>query len=202
MNDMSEEKECKVLNLYAGLGGNRKLWEGSVTSVEKNPEIAEIYKSFFPQDEVIVGDAHTYLLEHHKEYDFIWSSPPCQSHSKVRMMASKSGSYPPVFPDMNLWQEILFLKHFFNGRWVVENVKPYYKPFIEPTICIGRHLFWSNFQINPKEFDDNLSHNERGTSLKGVFDLRGFKTMHRKDQLIRNCVNPEIGKYLLEEATK
>lgn len=41
----------KVLNLYSGLGGNRKLWEDvEVTSVELDPEIARIYKKYFPGD--------------------------------------------------------------------------------------------------------------------------------------------------------
>ena len=43
----------KILNLYSGIGGNRKLWQGhEITSVELNPQIAEIYKSFFPDDNV------------------------------------------------------------------------------------------------------------------------------------------------------
>lgn len=73
---MSEK--MKILNLYAGIGGNRKLWEGhEVTAIEYNQDIANIYKDFFPDDSVIVADAHQYLLDHYKEYDFIWSSPPC-----------------------------------------------------------------------------------------------------------------------------
>lgn len=50
----------KILNLYAGIGGNRKLWgdEHEITAVEINPEIAEIYKNLYPQDTVIIGDAH------------------------------------------------------------------------------------------------------------------------------------------------
>jgi hypothetical protein len=94
----------KVLNLYAGIGGNRKLWSNvDVTSVEYNEEIAMIYKDHYPGDTVVVGDAHKYLLEHYKEFDFIWASPPCLSHSKVRHMASKAGDYDPIFPDMTLW---------------------------------------------------------------------------------------------------
>jgi hypothetical protein len=35
----------KVLNLYCGIGGNRKLWQNvDVTAVEYNEEIASIYK--------------------------------------------------------------------------------------------------------------------------------------------------------------
>src|SRR3990167_10729101 len=69
----------RILNLYAGIGGNRKLWgdEHEITAVEYKSEIAAIYSDFFPNDKVIVTDAHQYLLEHYKEFDFIWSSPPC-----------------------------------------------------------------------------------------------------------------------------
>ena len=76
----------KILNLYAGIGGNRKYWgdEDEVTAVEIDERIAKIYKDNFPNDNVIVGDAHQYLLEHFREYDFIWTSPPCPTHSKVR----------------------------------------------------------------------------------------------------------------------
>ena len=63
----------KILNLYAGIGGNRKLWEGhDVTAVEFDPNIAAIYKSHFPEDEVIVGDAHEILLTSLDSFDFIW----------------------------------------------------------------------------------------------------------------------------------
>lgn len=193
-------KMIKVLNLYSGIGGNRKLWENvEVTSVEYNEEIASIYKSFFPNDNVIIDDAHKYLEKYYKEFDFIWSSPPCQSHSKVRMMASKRGSYDAIMPNMNLWSEIIFLKHFCNEiKWVVENVKPYYEPLVKPNQRLGRHLIWSNFDIPFKEIEDGLTHNERGMSHKSFFDLRGFKTKHRKDQIIRNCVNPDLGKYILD----
>jgi DNA (cytosine-5)-methyltransferase 1 len=188
-----------ILNLYSGLGGNRKLWNNhNITSIEINPEIANVYSKFFPEDRIIIGDAKQYLLEHYNEFDFIWSSPPCQSHSKMRFLASKRGSYKPILPDMDLYSQILFLKYFFKGKWVIENVKPYYKPLIEPTICLGRHNIWSNFEIPFKDFKDKLSHNERGTHKKGIFDLTKFKLKHRKDQLIRNSVNPEIGKYLLD----
>ena len=61
------------------------------------------------------------------------------------------------YPDMKLYEEILFLQHFFKGKWVVENVVPYYKPLIEP-IVNGRHAYWANFDIGdykeptPKDF--------------------------------------------------
>jgi DNA (cytosine-5)-methyltransferase 1 len=189
----------KILNLYAGIGGNRKLWTNvDVTAVEFNEEIASIYRDHFPNDTVIVGDANEYLRKHYKEFDFIWSSPPCQSHSKVRMMASKGGSYDAIFPDMKLWQEIIFLQHFFKGTYVVENVQPYYEPLVKPSVKLDRHLIWSNCDIPYKKIDDGLTHNERGSSKKGFFDLSKYRIKHRKDQIIRNCVNPELGNYVLK----
>jgi len=133
----------KVLNLYAGIGGNRKLWEDvEVTAVENNPDIAKVYQDFFPKDTVIVGDAHEYLLNHFKEFDFIWGSPPCPTHSRINHTKLR----PPDYPDMNLYAEIIFLEKWFEGKWVVENVIPFYEPLIVAH-KIDRHLFWSNFNL-------------------------------------------------------
>ena len=62
----------KILNLYAGIGGNRKLWPDGheITAVEYNPGIAEMYKHFHPKDTVVVGDAHEYLLKNYKNFDY------------------------------------------------------------------------------------------------------------------------------------
>ena len=169
-----------------------------VTAVEFNEEIANIYKDFYPDDTVLVEDAHDYLLKNYKNFDFIWSSPPCQSHSKVRMMASKGGSYDAIFPDMKLWQEIIFLKHFSTCKFVVENVKPYYEPFVKPDIKLDRHFFWSNFEIPFAEFEKpEVKHNlVTGKTDRYGINLFGYKTKHRKDQIIRNCVNPELGLHI------
>lgn len=66
----------KILNLYAGIGGNRKLWGNNyeITAIELDEKIAAVYKELYPNDNVIVADAHTYLLKHFREFDFIWSS--------------------------------------------------------------------------------------------------------------------------------
>ena len=99
----------KILNLYAGVGGNRKLWgdEYDVTAVEMNPDIAEVYQDLYPNDTVIVGDAHQYLLENYMNFDFIWSSPPCPSHSQIRYTIGFKANrkYKKVdakYPDMKL----------------------------------------------------------------------------------------------------
>lgn len=193
----------KILNLYSGIGGNRKLWEGhEVTAVEYNKNIANIYKSFFPQDNLIIADAHQFLLDHYKEFDFIWSSPPCQSHSSFRQnICVRFRGTPPVYPDMKLYQEILFLQANFDGKWVVENVKPYYKPLIEPTKILQRHLFWSNFPIENKEFKkDDIRHAQiPDLQLKYGFDLSTYK-LSNKRQVLRNCVEPFLGKYIFDQS--
>lgn len=191
----------KVLNLYSGIGGNRKLWgdEHEITAVEFNPQIAKIYADFFPKDNLIIGDAHQYLLEHFAEFDFIWSSPPCQSHSSFRHnICVRYRGTEPEYPDMKLYQEILFLKHHFKGFWVVENVKPYYKPLIEPTKDLQRHLFWSNFDIAEMEFKKDKIRTAQIPQLSELhgFDLSAYKLTNKR-QVLRNCVLPELGKHII-----
>jgi DNA (cytosine-5)-methyltransferase 1 len=183
----------KVLNLYACLGGNRLLWDDcEVTAVELDPELARLYQERFPNDTVIVGDAHQYLLDHHKEYDFIWSSPPCQSHSRTNYF-TQAIRKRQVFPSMELYEEIIFLQHFSECKWVVENVIPYYETLV-PATKIGRHLFWSNFVIpvipQPK--------GEIGTMMKEYVGTG--KHAHDKSLAERNAVNSELGKHIFDIA--
>ena len=136
-----------MLNLYAGIGGNRKLWENvEVTAVENNENIARIYQGFFPNDKMIIADAHEYLLKHYKEYDFIWSSPPCVTHSYNKKLSIDIGQSKILYPDMGLYQEIIMLKQFCKKKWAVENVRPYYGSLINAQV-VGRHRFWTNFFI-------------------------------------------------------
>lgn len=197
----------RILNLYAGIGGNRKLWEGhEVTAVEYKPEIAAIYQSHFPTDTVIVADAHAYLLEHYREFDFIWSSPPCPSHSKA--LQPNSAAHPdkqkPLYPDMRLYEEIVFLKHYFAGKWCVENVISYYEPLIPP-MRFGGHYFWTNFPMPPYGISGNTDREHDGT-LQALNDRKGFnlKSGEQKNTrlLLRNCVEPELGKHILDWAQK
>lgn len=201
----------KVLNLYAGIGGNRRLWKDvEVTAVENNQEIASIYKDYFPNDNVIVGDAHEYLLDHFNEFDFIWSSPPCPSHSVIRkMMANKTlkdgtlfQQNKPIYPDMKLYEEILLLQGYFKGKFAVENVKPFYEPLIKPQV-VGRHMIWSNFPITPfiAKHNHHFSKIEDMESRKG-FDLSKYHIKHRKDVILRNCVDSELSLHVFESAFK
>lgn len=199
----------KILNLYAGIGGNRKLWgdEHEITAVELKPEIAEIYRELFPNDKVIVGDAHKYLLEHFEEFDFIWSSPPCPTHSQLGRLRAlnkhneATGQYsPPRYPDMKLYEEIIFLKYFFKGKWVVENVIAYYEPLIAPQ-TLGRHHFWSNFLMRDLELDaDNIDKGKIAEwEERFGYDLSPYKGIDKR-RALRNCVVPKLGKHILDLA--
>ena len=195
----------KILNLYCGIGGNRKDWGDShqITAVEYKPEIAKIYQDFFPNDKVIVEDAHEYLLNHYKEFDFIWSSPPCPTHSRTNTFLHAQGIIR--YPDMSLWQEIVFLQKWFKGKWVVENVISYYPPLWPPQL-LDRHYFWANFNISKFKTSRNFNIlNARESTRRPSKDnynalekYHGIKLKKRNLLLLRNCVNPKLGKYILE----
>jgi len=195
----------KILNLYAGIGGNRKLWgdEHEVTAVENNKEIAKIYQDFFPNDKVIVADAHQFLLEHYKDFDFIWSSPPCQSHSSFRKnICVEFRGTKPKYPDMKLYQEIIFLKTHFKGKWIVENVKPYYEPLIKGEL-IQRHLFWGNFEIRYADIEKDNIRKAQIPDLQNKygFNLSKYK-LSNKRQILRNCVHPMLGYSILKSVKR
>ena len=192
----------KILNLYSGIGGNRQLWtDVEVTSVEINPQIANIYSDFYPNDNIIIGDAHLYLLENYHKYDFIWSSPPCQSHSSFRQnICVRYRNTKPEYPDMKLYQEIIFLQYNSKCKWVVENVKPYYEPLIHGKL-IQRHLFWSNFgieNINIKNDDIRTAQIPQLQKQLNI-NLNKYKLTNKR-QILRNCVEPKLALHILNQA--
>ena len=194
--------KIKVLNLYAGIGGNRNLWENvDVTAVELDPKIAKVYSEYYPEDKVIVGDAHDYLLHNYKEFDFIWASPPCPSHSEIRRCGVHKGQCAAIYPEMSLYQEIILLKYFAlkSTKWVVENVRPYYPPFIKATE-IDRHLFWSNFNISQVEFNDGqkIQYTNTKSTIYGINIVD--EDIDDKRKTLRNMVNPKVGLHILKES--
>ena len=198
-------KKLEVLNNYAGCGGNRKHWENvEVTAVEWDQKTADVYQELFPDDTVIVADAHQYLIDHYKEFDFIWSSPPCPTHSNVNNFLNAQGVIR--YPDMALYQEIIFLKHFFKeGKYCVENVVSYYDPLIKPQL-LHRHYFWANFLITPLRVNaKGISvTNSRGSTrrttaehLKSLQEHHGFPTV-TDIKMLSNCVYPPLGQHIMK----
>ncbi|MNR19935.1 hypothetical protein D3C85_1367540 [compost metagenome] len=107
-----------------------------------------------------------------------------------------------MYPDMRLYQEIVFLQHNACCSWAVENVKPYYKPIIEPDAVMHRHFFWSNFRIPSLDVLRmvKIRHAQIPDLEKALgFSLKEFK-LENKRQVLRNCVDPQLGLHILESA--
>ena len=200
----------KILNLYACLGGNRYKWDEvadiQVTAVELDEELARLHQERFPNDKVIVADAHQYLLDHYKEFDFIWSSPPCPTHSRARYWNSSNydTTTKAVYPDLKLYEEILFLQHYFKGKYVVENVIPYYEPLIAAKKR-GRHLYWTNFNLPNDLQDRRFAISATKNELKELckfhnINLETYNGTQNKVKIGRNLVDYEAGKTILETA--
>ena len=198
----------RILNLYAGIGGNRKLWNDDnfeITAVEYNEEIAMIYKDLYPNDTVIVADAHEYLLKNYMNFDFIWTSPPCPSHSRVRFSQKNRENCDAVYPDFKLYEEVVLLDNYFEGKYVVENVIPFYEPLI-PSKKRGRHLYWTNFNL-PNDIGERSEGNGIISKAKNEvdvlckfhdYDFYKYKGEQRRDKIARNLVDYEAGKTILQ----
>lgn len=196
----------KVLNLFAGLGGNRKFWDDvarekginiEVTAVEFDPEIAKAYTKRYPNDNVIVGDAWDYAAKNYLDFDFIWASPPCQSHSRLNFCNNSRNEATRVLPDFRLYELISYFETFCKRAFVVENVVPYYEPLIKPTAEIGRHYFWSSFALDEiKTPAFRAIKHVKNADFKD-FSLDEFKIKNKR-QAIRNEVDYEIGKKIFE----
>jgi len=198
----------KILNLYACLGGNRYKWNEvkddiEVTAVELDPELARLYQERFPDDKVIIADAHEYLLNHYQKYDFIWSSPPCPTHSRMRKTNTGVGERKSkaTYPNMKLYEEILLLEHFFKGKYCIENVIPFYEPLIAAKKR-GRHLYWTNFNL-PNNLGERKAKNFINSKVNDLssfhnYDFTKYKGKQRTDKIARNLVDFEAGRTIFE----
>lgn len=206
----------RVLNLYCGIGGNSRYWsnEWDITAIDNNEDVCFQYKSNNPNHEVIQTDAHEYLKNNFRDFDLIWTSPPCPTHSRL---AKGTRHEKREFPDMRLYEEILFLKHFFEGKYVVENVIPFYEPLINPDIKLGRHLFWTNLnpsdlpKITPFRASNGKTMYHAAGTAKGREEMLNWldmppmikniyiKPSNDPGKVIRNCVHPKIGLALVKE---
>jgi len=205
----------KILNLYACLGGNRYKWDEvlieagitdyEITAVELDPELARLYQERFPNDIVIIADAHQYLLDHYKEFDFIWTSPPCPSHSRARYWGSGINGKNPIYPDLKLYEEIIFLEYHCKSKYCVENVISYYKPLINAQEK-DRHYYWCNFilptKLSERHFDGLCQSGNEINKLSEFheYDFRKYKGNQRLNKIARNLVDFEAGKTILATA--
>ena len=171
--------------------------------------IAAEYARNFPADKVIIGDAHKFLLDNYKKYDIVWTSRPCVTHSKVNLFKELKR-----YPDLGLYQEIIFLRAFFKGKFVCENVVPYYEPVIAPDFNICRHLFWTNVPtLTPVElppYPKKFIAYRHAMAMMNRQDLCnwlgitvGDKKIHLSGkntaQIYRNCVHPLLGRSVMDD---
>lgn len=212
--------DLRILNLYAGIGGNAKLWHKvakdnglkiKIIHVEINQDLCKELIRLFPNDLVYNLDAHDYLESLAREnllndFDIIWSSPPCQTHSRLNRINDKK-LHKSRYVDPSLYQQIILLKYNFNGIYFVENVKPYYG-IIFDGVEIGRHVIWSNIDVNDigyrynkKIFNLSLKdlQKEYGIILSKNIYLE-YPKGHDPKQVYRNAVHPKLGKLLFERA--
>ena len=197
----------KILIGCAGLGAESELWDDNVndiTHVEIDPKIGGVLQERKPNRKVIISDAYDYLLKNSRNFDFVWFSPMCQGNSR---MIRGGRNRKPRFPDLKLYEVKIFLDYNFKGKYVIENVVPYYKPLIKPTAKIGRHLFWSNFPI-----DESFKCNQpkgfiKTGTVKGSEELKKWLGIHYEGnlyyngnhdpcQVLRNCVHPDLGSHV------
>lgn len=203
----------KILIGCAGLGGESELWDDAnndITHIEIDEKIASVLHKRKPNRTIIVGDAFEYLLHNSQNFDFIWYSPPCQGNSR---MIRSGKNRKPRYPDLRLYEVKIFLDFNFKGKYVIENVVPYYKPLIEPTAKIGRHLLWANFEISedfelsqPKNFinqttvaGSQILKEWLGINYDGNLYYNGN---HNPGQVLANCVHPKLGMYVFNSLNK
>ena len=185
----------KILNLYAGLGGNRELWDDHIiTAVEHEPKIAYTYSNKFPHDFIRICDVHVYLRDISNNlnyFDFIWASPPCQSHSQMMRFYKNTNQHPPIPRMDEIFGLLTWLPKYYDGLFCIENVQSWYKWIIKPTVKIDRHCFWANFPIPKRRFRD---------LIHGHGSLNNSRIMRDTtlNQHQRNMVDPRIGKYILD----
>jgi DNA (cytosine-5)-methyltransferase 1 len=207
--------EKKTLyNGCAGFGANTHLLnrkEVDVTHTEMFQDIANVNRLLHPDDEVIVADTFQHFQENHEKYNFAWFSVNCQGHSKmVKATRHNVNKIPPV---TELYGLIIFLTHFYKGDWVVENVVPFYKPLIEPTLRVGRHLFWSNKPLFGIEDVKRPTGFINKATKKGADELKKwlglefewyvyYKGNHCPAQTLRNCVHPKLGVQIFNQLLK
>lgn len=180
--------KIKFLNTFAGVGGNTELLDRDkfeVTHIELYSKPTRYLEENFPNDIVLRKNAWRYIPENFRDYDIVWASPSCKTHSRARVFQLSDRYVNGNFelPDERLWMLIKWLKVFGSRMiWIVENVIPFYTSIEIPTALVGRHLVWSNKRIGDKSFEaDQIIYKQ-----KGSFD--------------RDRMNPEIGKYIIEQA--
>ena len=176
------------------------MWPDSwrVTAVEIDERVAAEYARRYPYDDVAVGDAHAFVISRAHEFDAVWTSPPCPTHSRLAVNVAKRKGVEPE-PDPRLWCEVEHLQKL-GGRYVVENVHTYYDPPIAPDVVTRRHYYWTSGAPGLLTWEHPLPVSGRMTGLTadaiaesyGLPKLPAGSVPDRR-QAMRNAVTPREG---------
>jgi DNA (cytosine-5)-methyltransferase 1 len=94
---------------------------------------------------------------------------------------------------MKLYEEIIFLDNFFDGKYCIEKKR-------------GRHLYWTNFilpnNINERKNPDLSRTKDLINALSEYHDynFKQYKGEQSVQKMARNLVDYEAGKTILETA--
>jgi len=176
------------------------LWPSGhqITAVELDPSVAGAYAKMFPLDNVVKADAHSFLLNNFEDFDFIWSSPPCPTHSKAQILNCKGKGQSPKYIDCQLWQEIILLKTFYRGVFAVENVVTYYEPLVKPSFKQGRHYYWTSSADKPAYKKEEHAVLRLRKSVNELIEQYGLPKSILEDvkdirRCLRRMLNPKQG---------
>jgi len=110
--------KLRILDLFCGVGGvvrgfHKYLQEQGVEyeyyAVDTDRRILIAHELLNPNSITVCRDAYGFTDEELKGYDFIWASPPCETHSHLNFY---NWNDPKKFkePDMRLYELILRLQ--------------------------------------------------------------------------------------------
>ena len=75
-----------------------------------------------------------------------------------------------------------------------------FRSLIRPSFEMQRHYFWANFFVPPREFEkSDIRHKNKISDFAGS-EIVASSNIKNKRQALRNCVNPHVGKHILDSA--
>lgn len=192
----------KILDLFCGGGGASvgMAKYGDITGIDMEPQPEYPFK-------FIRGDALGFDIDFYRQFDIIWSSPPCQAYSVACANARKQGK---EYPDLIEATRDLLLK--VNKPFVIENVPG--SPLITGLLLCGsmfnlnivRHRFFEIGGFYTKQ-PDHARHNEDFITVVGsggsdsVLDWqRALNVFHIKSRYsLAQAVPPAYSDYILKQ---
>jgi len=198
----------RVLDLYAGLGGTDKgirkvAAEKNIKldyyAIEIDPAVCQAHKKNHLESNVICADVKDWL-DKVTDFDFVWASPPCQTHS-INNYSNKAIGYKTKPVDWSLWHVIDILQRAETIPFVVENVKIWYNEPFKHNFKLDRHYFWTNLQLVPFDYHKKPAKEWCHISVKDWQEYHQLEpaTTGDKRQQLRNCVHWSIAAGIFEQ---